>query len=181
LIPTRGRETTSLRPLPVLAQAPLDGQLEGVVELVAAAGEELDAVVGHRVVRRREHHAEVGAEPVGEEGDPGRGQHAQQEHVDARRGEAGHDRSLEELPGDPGVTTDDGEGAVALELTGVGEDVGGGDGEVQGQLSGEVTVGQAPDPVRAEVALRHGRALRISASRTEAPCGPSSDRPSCAR
>ena len=40
--------------------------LERVGELGAAAGEELDAVVGHRIVRGRDHHAEVGAE-VGHE------------------------------------------------------------------------------------------------------------------
>jgi hypothetical protein len=33
-----------------------------VGELVAAAGEELDPVVRHRVVRRGDHHAEVGPE-----------------------------------------------------------------------------------------------------------------------
>ena len=64
-----GRRTASTRPtsppvgpLPRLAQVLLDRQLDGVVELVPAAGEELDAVVGHRVVRGRQHHAEVGAE-----------------------------------------------------------------------------------------------------------------------
>ena len=56
-------------PLPLLAEAPLDGDLDRVVELVPAAGEELDAVVGHRVVRGGEHHAEVGPEGAGEVGD----------------------------------------------------------------------------------------------------------------
>ena len=55
-----------------------------------------------------------------------------------------------------GVPADDGERAVPLELAAVGEHVGGGNGKVQGQLSGEVTVGQAPDPVRAEES-RHAR------------------------
>ena len=44
----------------VAAQELLDLRLDGVVELEAAAGEELDAVVGHRVVRGADHHAEVG-------------------------------------------------------------------------------------------------------------------------
>ncbi|GAB3771259.1 hypothetical protein GCM10027600_28960 [Nocardioides ginsengisegetis] len=83
-------------------------------------------------------------------GDAGRRQHPQEEYVDPRGGESGHDGRLEELAGDARVPTDDGERAVALELAPVGQDTGGGNGKVQGQLSGENTVGQAPDPVRAE-------------------------------
>ena len=49
------------RALPVLAQPGLDGVLELVGQLVPAAGEELDAVVRHRVVAGRDHRAEVGA------------------------------------------------------------------------------------------------------------------------
>ena len=153
----------ALGTLPGLAHPRLDRDLDGVVELLATAGEELDAVVGHRVVRRRQHHAEVGAEPLGQEGDPGGRQDPEQQHVDAGRGQPRDHRGLEELPRDPGVAADHREGSVALELTGVGEDVGRGNGKVQGQLSGEITVGQTPDPVRAEVALRHQRRPRISA------------------
>ena len=68
----------------------------------------------------------------------------------------GHDGGLEELPGDPGVAADDGHRSVALEGAGLGEDVRGGNGKVQGQLSGEITVGQTPDPVRAEKASHEG-------------------------
>src|SRR5690606_1444563 len=38
----------------------LDAVLGGVVQFVPAGSEDLDAVVGHRVVRRGDHHAEVG-------------------------------------------------------------------------------------------------------------------------
>ena len=41
-------------------------------------------------------------------------------------------------------------GRWPVELAAVGQDTGGGNGKVQGQLSGQLTVGQAPDPVRAE-------------------------------
>ena len=98
----------------------------------------------------RDHHAEVGAERAGEVRDPGRGQHAEQQHVHAGGGEAGDHGGLEELPGDPGVAADNGHGPVALEGAALGEHVGSGNGKVQGQLSGQMTVGQAPDPVRAE-------------------------------
>jgi hypothetical protein len=57
---------------------------------------------------------------------------------------------LEELPGDAGVPADDGEGTVTLELAPVGQHPCCGNGKVQGQLRGQMTVGQAPDPVRAE-------------------------------
>ena len=50
--------------------------LDLVGELVPAAGEELDAVVRHRVVRGGEHHAEVGAGVGDQVGDGRGGQHA---------------------------------------------------------------------------------------------------------
>ena len=70
-------------PLPVLAEPPLDGVLDLVGQLVAAAGEELDArcrASGCGLAEIID--AEVGAEIGGEERD-GRGrQHADVEHVD---------------------------------------------------------------------------------------------------
>ena len=106
-------------------------------------------------MRGGEHDAEVGAEGAGQVGD-GRGrQHAEQEYVDPRRGQARHDGVLEELSGDARVPADDGEGTVPLELAAVGQNTCGGNGKVQGQLRGQLTVGQAPDPVRAEKSLRH--------------------------
>ncbi len=82
---------------PLLAQARLDRVLDVVGQLVTAAGEELDAVVGHRVVRRRQHDAEVGVERGGQERDRRRRQHADAPHVDAGRQQPGHDGGLEEL------------------------------------------------------------------------------------
>ena len=140
------------RAVELLDQTALDGDLDGVVELEAAAGEELDAVVGHRVVRGGQHDAEVGSEGLGEVGDARGRQHAEQQDVDARGREAGDHRGLQELPGDAGVAAHHGQRAVPLELAEVGEHVGGGDGQVQGQAGGEVTVGQAADAVRAEQA-----------------------------
>ena len=103
-------------------------------------------------MRGGQHDAEVGAEGLGEVGDARGRQHAEQQHVDARGREAGDHRGLQELPGDAGVAADHGQRAVPLELAEVGEHVGGGDGQVQGQAGGEVTVGQAADAVRAEQA-----------------------------
>jgi hypothetical protein len=145
------------RALPLLAHALLDGDLDRVVELAAAAGEELDAVVGHRVVAGREHHAEVDAEALGQVGDTGRGQHVEEEHVHARGRQAGDHGCLEELAGDAGVAAHHGPGPVALELPAVGEHVGCCDREVEGQLGGQRDVGEAADTVGAEE-TRHGPA-----------------------
>ncbi len=143
---------TAGRSLPLLAHPALDGDLDGVVELVATTREELDAVVGHRVVRGRQHHAEVGAERAGQVGDAGSRQHAEQEHVDTGRREARHDGGLEELPGNARVPTHHGAGTVPREVAAVGQDMCRGNGKVQGQLRRQSGVGQAPDPVRAEKA-----------------------------
>ena len=65
-----------------------------VVELVSARAEELDAVVGHRIVRRRDHHTERRVVVAGQEGDGGRRQHADADGVGADRGESGADRGF---------------------------------------------------------------------------------------
>ena len=77
--------------------------LQLVGELVAAAGEELDAVVGHGVVAGGEHHAEVGAERAGEIRHRRRGQHADAQHVHARAGQA---RRPRRPPGTPRTRAD---------------------------------------------------------------------------
>ena len=66
--------------------------------------------------------------------------------------------------------------AVGASLQGVS----GGLTQTQSEVRGQVAIGETADPVRAEESS-HRRDDRISAWRTEAPCGPSSDRPSCAR
>ena len=140
--------------VPALVEAGLDLLLDLVGELVPAAGEELDPVVGHRVVRRRDHHAEVDAELGGQVGDGGRGQDAQHEDVEARAGQAGDRGGLEELATGARITTHDGTGARAgtsrVELAELAEDVGGRPGQVQREVRRQVTVGQPPHPIRAE-------------------------------
>ena len=163
------------RAIPRLAQASLDGVLDDVVELDPAAREELDAVVGHRVVGGGQHDAEIGAEGLGQERDAGSRQDPHQDDVDAGTREAGHDRSLEELAAGPGIPAHDGLRAMPGEGTRVTEDMRGSDREVQGQLSREITVRQAPDPVGAEESRQV-----TSACCTGVPYGPSSGRTSCA-
>src|SRR3546814_381373 len=144
--PPRSTRTDTLFPYTTLFRS---------VELHATAGEELDAVVGHRVVRGAQHHAEVGVERGGQEGDTRRGHHTEEEYVDPCRGQSRHDGCLEELPGDPGVAPHHRHGTVPRELTPVGQDVRCSNGQVQSQLGGELTVGETTDSVGAEQILCH--------------------------
>ena len=136
--------------LPLVPQASLDAVLEVVGELVPAPGEELDAVVGHGVVRRREHGTEVGVLLGHEVGDRRGRQHACVPHVDAGRGEAGHRGGGEELARGARVAPDDRDGAVPVEGAHLTEDVRRGDGEVERELGGDVLVRHTTDAVRAE-------------------------------
>ena len=133
----------------------LDALLDDVGQLDAAAREDLDAVVGRRVVRRRDHDAEVGVD-VGDEERRGRGrQNARVEHVDAGGGEACLDGGAEEVTRDARVAGDDrGEaasgGPAGLGGTALAQDDGGRLGQGQCEIGGEGAVGQPPHPVRAK-------------------------------
>ena len=146
------------------------------MQLVPAAGEELDAVVGHRVVRGRQHDAEVGAPCCGEQGD-GRGrQHADAHDVDAGAGQARDDGGLEELPRGARVASDDRERTMAGEHAALGQHVRGRHRQVERELGRQVAVGQATDAVGAEqahAAAATASAGAISACCTAEPCGPS--------
>ena len=61
---------------------------------------------GGRVVAGRQHHAEVGAESRGQEGDGRGGDDAEPQHVHAGPGQAGHHGGLQELTGGPRVAAD---------------------------------------------------------------------------
>ncbi len=84
----------------------LDLALGLVGELVAVGIEQLDAVVVERVVRGRDHHAEIGAQRARQHGDGGRRHRAEQEHVHADGGEARHQRRLEHVAGQARVLAD---------------------------------------------------------------------------
>ena len=143
------------RPVPGLAGAVLlvdrlDPVLELVVELVAAAGEELDAVVRHGVVAGGEHHAEVGAQRAGEIRHRRGGQHTDPQDVHARAREARHDGGLQELAGRARIAPDHGHRPVALEGARLGEHMRRRDRQAERQLGGQVRVGDAAHAVRAE-------------------------------
>jgi len=137
-------------PAPPFSHPLLDRVLDVVRQLVPAAGEELDPVVGHRVVRGREHDRQVGAGVRGEEGD-GRGREdAGVEHVDPGRGEPGDDGRGEELARGPSVGPDHGDRPVPAEGPDLTQDVRRSDREVEGELCRDVLVREAANAVRAE-------------------------------
>ena len=139
------------RPVPRLAEPRLDAVLEVVGQLVATTGEELDAVVGHGIVRGGEHHPDVGAVARGEPRHRRGRENTYPNHVDSGACEPRNDGGLEELAGRTGVTTDDGEGTCPLAIvSSLSQDVSRSHRQVERELGGELTVGQAPHSVGAE-------------------------------
>ena len=84
----------------------LDPRLDFVRELIAVRPKELDAVVLVRVVRGRDHHAEIAAHRARQHRDRWRRHGAQQQHVDAHRSEAGDQRIFDHVAREPGVLAD---------------------------------------------------------------------------
>ena len=144
------RLTVHVHPRRSGKKAGFDGRFAVVVEFGPVGSEELDPVVGGRVVARRDHHAERGVRGSGQvthrpdRDDPEIGA------VEPGRIESGVDRRSEHLSGAPGVTAHD-RGAAAT--------VGGGVSESERHLCGEVDVGETSYPIRAEQLL-HIRSLR---------------------
>ena len=90
----------------VRVDQPLDVLLDLVGKFVAVRAEQLDAVVVKWVVRRRNHHAEIGAHGARQHGDGRRRHRPEQQHVHADRGEARDQRGLDHVTGKPRVLAD---------------------------------------------------------------------------
>ena len=160
------------RTAPLLVHSVLDGVLDVVVEFHPAAGEELDAVVGHRVVAGREHHAQVGVQRSDQMSHTGRRDHTETHHVDTRGSQPGDDRRLEELTAGTRVASDQSHRTTTpVEGARLAQNVGGSDRQLQRDLGGQFDVRGAADPVRAEESSH--RPTGISACCTGEPCGPS--------
>ena len=80
-----------------------------VVQFVAAGPEDLDAVVGHRVVRRRDHDPEVGVVGAGQVRHRRGREHPDPQRVDTLTGQAGDDSGLEHLAAGTRIATDHGD------------------------------------------------------------------------
>jgi hypothetical protein len=92
---------------PPLAHAALEIGLDLVGQLEAVGGEDLDAVVLIRVVRRADDDARVGAHRRRDERDPGRRQRPHEQDVGARRDDARLQRRLEHVARQARVLADD--------------------------------------------------------------------------
>src|SRR6185437_8146592 len=84
----------------------LDLAFDLVAELEAVGPKQLDAVIVVRIVRGRDHNAEVGAHRARQHADRGRRDRTGEQHVHADGGEAGNQRGLDHVAGQAGVFTD---------------------------------------------------------------------------
>ena len=127
--------------------APLDLGLDLVGQLEAVGGEDLDAVVLVRIVRRADHEARVRAHRPGDERDPGRGQRAHQQHVGAGGDDPRLQRALQHVAGQARVLADH----DASRALGAAEPLRHRLPEAQRHLRGHrVAVGDAADAVSSE-------------------------------
>ncbi len=126
----------------------LDLVLGIVVEFVAAGAEDLDAVVGHRVVRGGDHHTEIGIICAGQVGDRGRREHTDPQRVDALAGQPGDDRGFQHFAAGPRIAPDHGHAAAG---SGGTRQVPGRRGaQSERQFGGQLAIGDATDAVGAE-------------------------------
>ena len=129
----------------------LDAEFDLVGQLVAVRAEQLDAVVVVRVVRGRDHHAEIGAHRARQHGDRRRRHRAGQQHVHADRGEARHQRGLDHVAGQPRVLADQHAVAVVAVL----EHQARGLPDLERKLRRDRAVGAAANAVGAEILANH--------------------------
>ena len=149
----------------------LDLVLPGVGKLRALGREELDPVVGERIVGGGEHDAAVGVEATGDQRDSGRRQHAGGEALSARAQHARRHRRFEQRPGASRVTADDELDAVAAPLRAQrGHEL---TADAIGEIGREgLFVGDAADAIGAEQS-RHGfppRCMAVSGRISTVTC-----------
>ena len=140
-----------LRRLDATVELRLDPVLIVIGKLESVGGEQLDAIVGIRVMRRGDDRCQCQPVPLEQQRRGGRRQHPRQQGVAAGCGDPGGHRGLEHLPGLAGVTDDQhlrvralGRGVL------VGSEGHGGAGERQRQVRGQELPGTAADAIRAE-------------------------------
>jgi hypothetical protein len=139
---------------------------------VPAAGEELDPVVRHRVVRGGQHHTQVGVGLGDQPGDRRRGQHPGVLDVDPGAGQPRGHGCSQELAGGARVASDHCPRArrshpvagLVHERADLAEHVRRSHREVDGQLGRQVAVGQSSDAVGAEESS-HGSSEALGCSR----------------
>jgi len=137
--------------IPLGVHKSLDLVLHGVGQLIAAVREELNAVVGHRVVRGGDHDAEVNGVLGGRQmRDRGSGNDADAGHVHAGARQTRREGVVEELARDTCVAADDRAGLGAVRTQGAAELAGCRLAELQREVRSDVNVRQSSHAVRAE-------------------------------
>ena len=139
------------RTIPLGVHERLDLVLHGIGQLVAAVRKELDAIVGHGVVRRRDHDAQIHGVLRGRQvRDRGRRNDADASHVHTGARQARREGMVEELARNTGVAADDRAGLRAVRTQGAAELAGSGLAELQRKIRSDVNVRQSSHAIRAE-------------------------------
>ena len=137
--------------IPLGVQEGLDLILDAIRELVAAVREELNAVIGHRVMRRGNHDAEVhGVLGSGQMRDRRRGDDADTGHVHAGAGQARREGVIKELARNTRVASDDRARLRTVRASGSAELAGGRLAELQRKVRSDINVRQSSHAIRAE-------------------------------
>jgi hypothetical protein len=131
----------------LLAHLLLDGVLNLVRELLAAAGKELDPVVRCRIVGRGDHHAEVGVQVSHEVGRRGGGEDTGVVDVNAGAGKPRFHGGGDELAAGAGVPRHHGPRPRTVSGAFMAKHDGGGLGQLQCELGSQEAVRQATDTV----------------------------------
>ena len=108
-------QRSRIRPYRRFSQGRLHRQFPGIGQLGTLGAEELDAVVGKRVVAGADDHTQRGALGTGQVSHARRRQRAQQHHVHTGRVEAAFQRAFEHVARNAGVLADQ-HGGPGLEL-----------------------------------------------------------------
>ena len=142
-----------------------DAVFGGVVELVSARPEDLDAVIRHRVVRRRDHHAEVGVIRAGQVRHRRCGQDTDAQRVDSLTGHPGDHRRLEHLAAGPRIAAHHGDAAGMT--PDAAQPARRRRAQSQRQLGGQILIGDSAHPVGAEQSSHADKLLIISPPKTQ--------------
>ena len=135
----------------ILVEQLLDLLFDVVGQLETVRAEQLDAVVLEQIVRRGNHHAEIGAHRFGQHRHRRRRHRAEQQHIHADRGKAGDHRVFDHVAGQPRVLADDDAMAMVAAL----EHEAGSLPYLHRQFRRDQPVGASPDPVGPEIFAAH--------------------------
>ena len=139
----------------VLVEQPLKQRLDLLLhlvrQLVAVRSEQLDAVVFVRIVRGRDHHAEIGAHGARQHADRRRRDRAENQRVHAHRREARDHGVFDHVARQARVLADDHAMAIVAAL----EHQSRGLPDLEGELRRDEAVGHAANAVCAEIGAAH--------------------------